>query len=268
MKQPLHNRTDTGGRGETGSGRLYIVGTGPGDRNYLAPLATRALQHCTDVVGYGLYLDLLGDLIDGKTHHRLPLGKEVQRARLALELARAGKVCSLVSSGDAGIYAMATVVFQLLDENPDEGWGSIDIEVVPGISAVQLAAARSGAPLAHDFCTVSLSDLLTPWTVIEQRLHCAGQGDFVVALYNPVSVKRSQHLAVARDILLEYRSAGTPVVIARNLGRETEDVRTVELGAVDPDNVDMLTLVVVGNSETRCSGGWVYTPRGYRGAGV
>jgi precorrin-3B C17-methyltransferase len=242
---------------------LYIVGTGPGDIHYLSPLAGSAIAASTDLVSYALYLDLLGPLVEGKTCHTLPLGEELGRARLALDLAANGQTTALLSSGDAGIYAMATLVFELLEREAQTAWLDIEIEVIPGISAAQAAAARCGAPLAHDFCAISLSDLLTPWETIEKRLNAAGMGDFVVALYNPVSTRRTWQLAKAREILLGYRPPATPVVVARNVAREDEDIALTRLGDLEPDQVDMLTLVLVGNSQTRQFGEWVYTPRGY-----
>ena len=160
---------------------------------------------------------------------------------------------------------MATVVFELLASDSEKRWSMVDVEVIPGISAMQLAAARVGAPLGHDFCTISLSDLLTPWGVIEKRLHAAAAGDFVVSFYNPVSRRRNWQLNAARDILLVQRGGDTPVVVARNLGRETEAIGVITLAQLDAKDVDMLTLVMVGNSETRYAQGWVYTPRGYAG---
>jgi precorrin-3B C17-methyltransferase len=252
--------------------KLFVVGTGPGDLQLLAPKAAQAIQASSDLVAYGLYLDLLGQICDGKTHHDLPLGEEIGRARLALDLAASGKTTALISSGDIGIYAMATLVFELLDlqlagkENHPE-WLDVEIEVIPGISAMQAGAAAVGAMLGHDFCTVSLSNLLTPWETIEKRIHSAGQGDFVVSFYNPVSKKRDWQLNTARDILLTYRPATTPVLIGRQLTREDQEITIITLDQLDAKDVDMFTLVSVGNSESRHivngSKEWVYTPRGY-----
>jgi cobalt-precorrin 5A hydrolase/precorrin-3B C17-methyltransferase len=229
------------------------------------------IGEATDLVGYSLYLDLLGPLARGRTRHDYDLGAEEARVRRAMELAGEGKTVALVCSGDAGIYAMATLVFELLDNGdlPDAA-RRIAIEVSPGISALQAAAARTGAPLGHDFCTISLSDLLTPWDVIEARIQAAAEADFVIAFYNPVSKKRRTQLAHARDLLLRHRPADTPVILATNLGREGESVRIVELAALNIDDVDMLTVVIVGSSESRVvtSGEgrrFVYTPRGYAG---
>jgi cobalt-precorrin 5A hydrolase/precorrin-3B C17-methyltransferase len=225
------------------------------------------LSEATDVVGLQLYLDLAKDLVAGKACHATLLSEETARARLALELAAGGRAVALVSSGDAGIYGMASLVFELLEREPEPAWRRIAVTVVPGLSALQAAAARIGAPLGHDFCAVSLSDLLTPWPDIERRLRAAADGDFVVALYNPVSKRRTWQLAAARDILLAGRPPETPVVLARNLGREGERIDVVALADLEPGHADMLTLVVVGSSHTRAfeAGGrrWVFTPRGY-----
>ena len=166
---------------------------------------------------------------------------------------------------------MATLVFELLDKEPEAGWETIDIEVIPGISAMQAAASKIGAPLGHDFCAISLSDLLTPWETIEARLNAAGQGDFVISFYNPVSIKRDWQLAKAKEILLNYRPANTPVIIGRNLTRAEEKITITTLAELDHTQVDMLTLVMIGNSESRhitvengeAKRDWVYTPRGY-----
>lgn len=258
------------GGGGAPRGRLLIVGTGPGGEGWMTAESESVVAAATDLVGYSLYLDLLGARADGKTRHDFPLGEETDRVRAALELAARGKTVALVSSGDPGIYAMATLAFELLETAGRDDWRRVAIQVCPGISALQAAAARSGAPLGHDFCTISLSDLLTPWEAIERRLQAAADGDFVIAFYNPVSRRRTWQLGKARDILLTARPASTPVILARNLGRDGEQVRTITLGALDPADIDMLTVVLVGSSETRAiprgdGRSWVYTPRGYAG---
>lgn len=248
-------------------GRLFVVGIGPGAAQWRSPEATAAVRAASDLVGYGLYLDLLGEAAAGKGRHESGLGAEAERARMALELAAEGRTVALICSGDAGIYALATLVFELLDREDRPEWNRLDIAVVPGISALQAAAARAGAPINHDFCTISLSDLLTPWEVIEKRLKAAAAGDFVVAFYNPVSQRRKNQLAAARDILLTGRPPETPVILARQLGREGERIEVIPLGELTPDHADMLTLVLVGSGEsraiTRGTRSWVYTPRGY-----
>ena len=254
-------------------GRLLVIGTGPGTAAWRTPEAQAAVVAASDLVGYRLYLDLLGPAAAGKMRHDFELGEEEARVRHALALAAEGRTVALVSSGDPGIYAMASLVFEVLEtcERPD--WLRVRVEVSPGISALQAAAARIGAPLGHDFCTVSLSDLMTPWPAIERRLEAAAEGDFVVALYNPVSQRRRHQLAQARDILLRHRPADTPVVLGRRLGRVGEEVSVVDLADLDPEQVDMLTLVLIGASKTRRvprrdGGLWVYTPRGYDAGGA
>ena len=250
-----------------GPGRLFVVGIGPGTADMRSPAASAAIAAATDLVGYGLYLDLLATAAAGKTRHQSDLGAEADRARKALDLAGQGKSVALVCSGDAGIYALATLVFELIEREANPAWRGTEITVVPGISALQAAAARAGAPVNHDFCTISLSDLLTPWETIEKRLHAAAAADFVVCFYNPVSKRRRDQLTRARDILLSARPPETPVILARQLGRPEESVRFVALGELRAEDADMLTMVVVGSSESRrlAFGGrdWVYTPRGY-----
>jgi cobalt-precorrin 5A hydrolase/precorrin-3B C17-methyltransferase len=248
-------------------GRLAVVGIGPGSAEWRTAEATRAVREATDVVGYPLYFDLIRDLCAGKRVHSTPISEEEARARTALDLAAEGRAVALVCSGDAGIYALAALVCELLDRENRPEWNRLALTVVPGVTALQAAAARVGAIIGHDFCAVSLSDLLTPWSEIERRLHAAAQGDFVVALYNPVSQRRRTQLGAARDILLGHRPAETPVIVARNLGRQGESVRVRPLGELSPDGLDMLTVVLVGSSRTRLiergTHRLVYTPRGY-----
>jgi cobalt-precorrin 5A hydrolase/precorrin-3B C17-methyltransferase len=246
-------------------GKLHLVGSGPGQLDLLTPDARRALAEASVWVGYGLYLDLLEPLrrpdqlrCDGQ------LTQERARCQLALDLANQGLTVALVSSGDSGIYAMAGLALELWLAQPADGRPAFAVH--PGISALQLAAARAGAPLMHDFCTISLSDRLTPWPLIEQRLRAAASGDFVVALYNPRSQGRDWQLERARELLLEGRPPSTPVVLARQLGRAEEQVSIHTLAELPVEQVDMLTLVLVGNSTSRSADGWVVTPRGYPGA--
>ncbi len=247
-------------------GRLAIVGIGPGDASWRTPEASALIAEASDLVGYGLYLDLLGRATAGKTLHASPIGAEEERARLALDLAADGRSVALISSGDAGIYGLAALVFEFLDREERRDWAAVEIAVSPGVSAMQAAAARAGAPLGHDFCAVSLSDLMTSWATIRTRLEAAAAADFVVALYNPRSGRRSSQLAEASAILLAHRQPETPVLIARNLGRAGESWRIATLDGLAEADVDMLTIVIVGNSETRLARGdppRLYTPRGY-----
>ena len=251
-----------------GRGRVTVVGIGPGSAAWRTPGADAAIADATDLVGYARYLDLLEPLPPGCARHAFPIGAEEERCRAALALAAEGRRVALVSSGDAGVYGMASLLFELLDgEAAGPGWRGIALAVEPGISALQAAAARAGAPIGHDFCAVSLSDLLTPWPAIARRLRAAAEADFVVALYNPASGRRRSQLVDARNILSEHRPPDCPVVVARNLGRDGEQVSVTTLADLDTDAVDMLTVVVVGSSQTRRveHGGraWLYTPRGY-----
>ena len=249
-------------------GRLAVVGLGPGQSDWQTPEVTRLVAEADHLVGYTLYLDLLGAQADGKTRHDFPLGAEEDRVRHALLLAGQGQSVALVCSGDPGIYAMATLVWECLDQTdlPD-GARRVEIITTPGISALQAASARIGAVLGHDFCTISLSDLLTPWQAIQARVEAAAEADFVIAFYNPVSRRRRTQLAWARDMLLQHRPADTPVVLGSNLGRAEEQLRVVDLQDLNVDDVDMLTVVLVGSSATRKLSfdgeTRVYTPRGY-----
>ncbi|MFZ9850873.1 MAG: precorrin-3B C(17)-methyltransferase [Vulcanococcus sp.] len=249
-------------------GQLHLVGSGPGSLDLLTADARRALAESSVWVGYGLYLDLLEPLRRPDQLRRDgQLTQERERCREALQLACQGLTVALVSSGESGIYGMAGLALEQWLElaEPDRPAFSVH----PGISALQLAAARAGAPLMHDFCTISLSDRLTPWEVIERRLQAAAAGDFVVALYNPRSLGRDWQLSRARALLLAGgRPANTPVVLARQLGRREEAVSLHNLGDLPIDQVDMLTLVLIGNSTTRQASGRVVTPRGYPGAAL
>ncbi len=253
-------------------GRLAIVGTGPGARSWRTAEAEAALREAEEWVGYGPYLDLVADLHGGQPRHAFPLGAEEERVRFALERAGEGRAIALVSSGDPGIYAMAALAFELMDPaGPRPASAAARraaVTVAPGVSAAQAASARLGAVLGHDFCFVSLSDLLTPWDAIEARLRAAAAGDFVVALYNPRSARRRHQLPAALAILSAARPPDTPVIVATDVGRPPERIAVHHLADVDPEAVDMLSVVIVGASTSRLFHGGdgtprVYTPRGY-----
>ena len=259
-------------------GHLAIVGIGPGSLEQRTPEASRLIARADELVGYGRYLELVGSIASHKPKKTFELGQEEQRCRYALERAAEGCKIALVSSGDSGIYAMGSLVMELMSRPRDQGGVSdaaqrVEIECVPGISAMQAASARAGALLGHDFCAISLSDLLTPENEIVRRVSAAADGDFVVAFYNPVSRRRRSLLGRARDILLAKRHPETPVLLARNLGREGERITRRTLPELDPSEVDMLTVVLVGSSRSkafRCgdisagADGWrMFTPRGY-----
>ena len=252
-------------------GNLAIVGTGPGSAEWMSPQVRRTLLEATDWLGYKTYLNLVDSLHSPSIRrHESDNRVEGDRARQALDLAATGRRVVLVSSGDPGIFAMAAAVFEVLEtaDNPD--WQEVEIEVCPGISAMQAAAAQVGAPLGHDFVVMSLSDILKPWLVIESRLRAAAEGDFAIALYNPVSKQRTWQLDRARELLLEWRSPATPVILARNLGRMGQAVRVKPLAELTAGDADMRTVILVGSSQTRQVRSrrglpWVYTPRTYEG---
>lgn len=245
-------------------GTVHVVGIGPGAPEWRTPAARAALEASSDWVGYGLYLDLAADVKSFQQEHRFPLGGEEDRVRHAIALAGQGRQVALVCSGDAGIYAMAALVYEVIALEASR----IAVNVIPGISAFQAAAAKAGAMIGHDFCCISLSDLLTPWEAIEKRVTAAAEGDFVISFYNPRSLKRRGQLERAFAILAPHRPADTPVVIASNLGRPGEQVTIVRFAEFNPDSAGMLTLVMVGSSQSRAftrgdGRTYAYTPRGY-----
>ena len=249
-------------------GKIYLVGLGPGDARHLTPAASAALAACDVVVGYRAYIEQIAEqsapLLQGKETVAMELGQELERAVTAVDLASEGRTVAVVSSGDAGIYGMAGPVFRVLSQR---GWDGEDpeVETVPGVSAMQAAAAILGSPLMQDFCAISLSDLLTPWEKIRVRLEAAALGDFVVALYNPRSQRRQEHLLRAREILLQHRDGATPVGIVADAFREGQRVTVTDLEhlASQAESVNMVTIVVVGNSTSYVHGGRIVTPRGY-----
>ncbi len=245
-------------------GCIAVVGIGPGNRMLRSEEVKFQLALSTDWVGYSLYLDLVNDLHTDQIRHDFPLGEEEARCRKAIELAKEGKRVALVCSGDAAIYAMAALVYELIDREPCR----IAVEVHPGISAFQMASAKAGALIGHDFCCISLSDLLTPWETIERRITAAAQGDFVIAFYNPRSLRRTDQIVKAFDILRPHRNPDTPVILASNLGRPKEKVRILRFDEFNAEEVDMLTVVLVGSSQSKAfkrgdGRTYAYTPRGY-----
>lgn len=245
------------------SGRLYVVGLGPGPAELMTPQASAALAEASDIVGYGPYVARLPER-SGQRRHASDNRVELERARHALELARDGHTVAVVSSGDAGVFAMAAAVFEAI-EAAEGAFAELSVEVLPGISAMHAAAARIGAPLGHDFCAISLSDNLKPWTLVTKRLRAAADADFVVALYNPASKARPWQLGAAFELLREIRGPETPVIFATRVGSPREAIDVVPLGQADPARADMSTVVIVGSSATRrvaCGAReWVYTPR-------
>ena len=240
--------------------KVFAVGIGPGSPELLTFQARRVLEQCTAVAGYRLYLDQIRELLDGKRLIPGAMRQEIARCREALEAALAGETVAVVSSGDAGVYGMASPLLELAEEYPD-----VNVEVVPGLTAALSGGAVLGAPLAHDFCVISLSDRLTPWEVIEKRLVCAAQGDFALALYNPSSKGRPDYLRRAVDVLLANGKApDTLCGSVRNIGREGQEKHILPLSQLRDTEVDMFTTVFVGSAATRALSGRMVTPRGYR----
>ena len=248
-------------------GKVSIIGTGPGASKWMSPEVKTILESATDFVGYKTYVNLVKEFTKGKQIHASDNRVELDRARHALDLAAEGKSVVIVSSGDPGIYGMASAVFEVLDHEANPKWNQINIHVAPGISAVQAAAAAIGAPIGHDFCTISLSDILKPWEVIKQRLAAAAQADFVIAIYNPISTQRKWQLTAAKEILLQWRSPDTPVVLGHKMGRKGENVKVITLAELAPELADMQTVIIVGSSKTKIleigDRLRVYTPRKY-----
>jgi precorrin-3B C17-methyltransferase len=246
------------------SGRLAVVGLGPGDVRWLTPQADAALAAADALFGYGPYLDR-APVRDGQRRHPSDNRQEAPRARAALETAAAGTNVALVSGGDPGVFAMAATVCEQIESGP-AAWRGLDLEIVPGVTAMLAVAARVGAPLGHDFCALSLSDNLKPWSVIERRLDAVAQAGFVIALYNPISQARPWQLTAALERLRRCLPATTPTVFGRAVGRADETVAVTTLQAADPAGADMATLVIVGSAETRLvsrpgQAPLVYTPR-------
>ena len=239
-------------------GELYVVGTGPGDEQDMTKAAHEALSNADVIVGYTAYLDLLKPLFPGKEFVAGGMKQETERCKQALGFAQEGKTTALVSSGDAGVYGMASPVLELLPSYPD-----VTVRVVPGVTAALSGAALLGAPAGHDTCLISLSDLLTPWDVIEKRLLLAAEAGFVITLYNPASMHRPEHLARACDILMQVLSPDTVCGIARRIGREGEETELTTLCTLRDTKVDMQTTVFIGTKQTKKIGDYMVTPRGY-----
>lgn len=240
--------------------KLFVVGLGPGEARYLTEQAREALEKADLICGYSVYIDLIRPLYPQKEYFTTPMKQEMDRCRYALDSAQRGITTAMVCSGDAGVYGMASPILELAGDYPD-----VEIEVVAGITAALSGAAVLGAPLGHDFCVISLSDLLTPWPVIETRLECAAKGDFALCLYNPGSKKRADYLQKAVQILMRAGKApDTCCGYVRNIGREGQQARTLTLAELESAPMDMFTTVFIGSSTTRILENHLVTPRGYR----
>lgn len=239
--------------------KIYIIGLGPGDMRQTTPRAAAALESSDIIVGYEVYVNLIKDAFPRKKFYSTGMRGETERCKRAVELALSGQNVSVISSGDAGVYGMAGLVYELCGAHPE-----IEIEVVPGITAACSGAAVLGAPLMHDFCVISLSDLMTPWEKIEKRLHLAAEAELVICLYNPSSRKRADYLKRACDIILEHRAPETVCGYVKNIGRDGEEYKILSLEELKNTDVDMFTTVYIGNPQTREINGKMVTPRGYR----
>jgi precorrin-2 C20-methyltransferase/precorrin-3B C17-methyltransferase len=248
------------------AGWISVVGLGPGAAGWITPEAQQALTEATDLVGYHTYLDRV-PVRSGQRRFGSDNKVEADRARHALSLAESGRRVCVVSSGDPGIFAMASAVLECVDQGPP-AWRSLDIRILPGLSAMQAAASRVGAPLGHDFCVISLSDWLKPWEIVVKRLEAAASADFAIAIYNPISSERLWQLSEARTIIAKHRGPETPVVLARSVGRSDERTIITDLERLDPSLADMQTIVLIGSSTTRAialsnARKLIYTPRSY-----
>ena len=239
--------------------KVYVVGIGPGAYEQMTIRAAKVLDGCDTIVGYTVYVDLVRDHFPGKELLTTPMTRETERCVLAFEEARKGKTVAMICSGDAGVYGMAGLMYEVGARYPE-----VELEVIPGVTAATGGGALLGAPLTHDFCVISLSDLLTPWEKIEARLLAAAQADLVVCLYNPSSKKRHDYLQKACDLLLRHKAADTVCGLTGHIGREGETTRILTLGQLRDTQVDMFTTVFVGNAQTKEIGGHMVTPRGYR----
>ncbi len=239
--------------------KLYVVGIGPGELNQITPAAMAAMEESDVIAGYTVYVDLVKERFPDKTFLTTAMKQEVDRCRMAIEEVVNGKNVSMICSGDAGVYGMAGLIYELAQQYPP-----IEICVIPGITAAMSGAAVLGAPLIHDFAVISLSDLLTPLDKIMNRVELAAQGDFVLCFYNPASKKRADYLSRACELIMKYRSPETPCGYVRNIGREGQEAKTMTLRELQNEQVDMFTTVFIGNSQTKLIGGKLVTPRGYK----
>lgn len=235
--------------------KLYVVGIGPGGRDYMTLKAVETIKDCQVIVGYTPYIEYLEDLVEGKEIYSTGMRGEIERCKLAIQKVKEGKNTAIVSTGDAGLYGMAGPILELKED--------IDVEIIPGVTAAFSAASELGSPIMHDFATISLSDLLTPWDIIEKRIEKAAEGDFVIVIYNPRSKGRKEHLKKAVDIMLKYKQKDTPVGIVRNSGRINRKIWLTTLGKIPYEEVDMLSILIIGNTNTYIKDGQMITPRGY-----
>ena len=245
------------------TGILYVVGIGPGAQDHATPAALKAIAESQLVVGYSTYIKLVRHLLEGKEIIKTGMTEEIGRARAAIERARDGATVSLISSGDAGVYGMAGLVFQVLKEMGWKRGDSPELRLIPGMTALNSCASLVGAPLVHDSCSISLSDLLTPWSVIEKRIEAAASADFVIGLYNPASGRRTRQIVDAQAIIRRHREGSTPVALVKSAYRDMQQVFLTDLDNFLDYEIGMLTTVIIGSSNTFMFEGYMVTPRGY-----
>lgn len=244
---------------KSSSGKIYVIGIGPGNREHMSMMALKAIEDSEVIIGYKTYIALIEDIIKGKEVVNSGMKKEIERCQLTIDEAERGRIVSIVSSGDPGVYGMAGVILELVNKRDS----NVEVEIVPGITAANAAAAALGAPLMHDYALISLSDLLTDWEVIKKRIDCAAAGDFIIALYNPRSKGRVNQIVEARDIILKHRKGTTTVGIVRNAKRQGEEVIITSLDNMFNYEINMFTTVIIGNTNTYEANGKMITPRGY-----
>ncbi len=235
--------------------KLYVVGIGPGGREHMTYRAVKVIKASDVIVGYTPYIEYLGDLVEGKELFSTGMKGEIERCKVAIEMVRSGKNTAIISTGDAGLYGMAGPILELAED--------IEVEIIPGVTAAFSAAAELGSPIMHDYASVSLSDLLTPWEIIEKRIKNVAEADFVISIYNPKSKGRKEHLRKVINIISSYRKGETPVGIVKNSGREGREITITTLDNIDYEKVDMLSVLIIGNSNSYIKNNKIITPRGY-----
>ncbi|WP_416197227.1 MAG: Cobalt-precorrin 3 C17-methyltransferase [Sporanaerobacter sp.] len=235
--------------------KLYVVGIGPGGRENMTIRAVETIKRCSVIVGYTSYIEYLGDLKEGKEIYSTGMRGEIERCNMAIKKVKEGKDTAIISTGDSGLYGMAGPILELAE--------GIEVEIIPGIVAAFSAASELGSPIMHDYCSISLSDLMTSWDIIEKRIEYASCGDFVITIYNPKSKTRTDHLKKAVDIMLKYKAPKTPVGIVKNSGRANTEKYITTLDDIDYDIIDMMCVLIIGNSNTYIKDDFIITPRGY-----
>lgn len=244
------------------NGKIYVIGLGPGDAGNMTQRALQAIEECQVLVGYTVYIEQVRELSEGKEIVKKGMGQEIDRGKIAVEKGAEGYTVGVVCSGDGGVYGMAGLILELLKDHPQRE--NISCQVIPGITSALSCSSLLGAPIVEDFCTISLSDYMTPWEKIITRLEKACEGDFTIAIYNPRSLARPDYLGIALDVIKKYRTGDTPIGIVRNAYREDQSVQVTTLKEFDPESIDMFCTLIIGNSKTYIANGLMITSRGYK----